>query len=84
NSLSVFTTEHANAEGFVGMSGVIAGSVYGFLAFIGFEAGAPLAAETKDPKRNVPRAIVWSAVIVGVFYVFGSYAASTYFGADKL
>lgn len=84
NSLSVFTTEHANAEGFAGMSGVIAGSVYGFLAFIGFEAGAPLAAETKDPKRNVPRAIVWSAVIVGVFYVFGSYAASTYFGADKL
>lgn len=84
NSVSVFTTEHANAEGFGGMSGVIAASVYGFLAFIGFEAGAPLAAETKNPKRNVPRAIVWSAVIVGVFYIIGSYAASTYFGADRL
>jgi amino acid transporter len=84
NSVSVFTTEHANAEGFVGMSGVIAASVYGFLAFIGFEAGAPLAAETKNPKRNVPRAIVWSAIIVGVFYIIGSYAASTYFGADQL
>ncbi|WP_099024688.1 APC family permease [Mycolicibacterium palauense] len=84
NSLSVFTTAHANAEGFQGMSGVIAASVYGFLAFIGFEAGAPLAAETKNPKRNVPRAIVWSAVIVGGFYILGSYAATTYFGADKL
>ncbi|AQT79512.1 hypothetical protein B1R94_09870 [Mycolicibacterium litorale] len=84
NSLSVFTTEHANAEGFGGLSGVIAGSVYGFLAFIGFEAGAPLAAETRNPKRNVPRAIVWSAVIVGLFYIIGSYAATTYFGADKL
>ncbi len=84
NSVSVFTTEHANAEGFGGMAGVIAGSVYGFLAFIGFEAGAPLAAETKNPKRNVPRAIIWSAVIVGLFYILGSYAASTYFGADKL
>ncbi len=84
NSLSVFTTEHSNVEGFTGISGVIAASVYAFLAFIGFEAGAPLAAETKDPKRNIPRAIVWSAVIVGLFYIVGSYAASTYFGADKL
>ncbi|MET0701503.1 MAG: APC family permease [Mycobacterium sp.] len=84
NTVSVFTTEHANVEGFGGMSGVIAGSVYGFLAFIGFEAGAPLAAETKDPKRNVPRAIVWSAIIVGVFYIIGSYAATVYFGPDKL
>lgn len=84
NSATVFTTVHANAEGFGGMSGVIAGSVYGFLAFIGFEAGAPLAAETKNPKRNIPRAIVWSAVIVGVFYIIGSYAATTYFGADQL
>ncbi|WP_197383467.1 APC family permease [Mycolicibacterium mengxianglii] len=84
NTVSVFTTEHANAEGFGGMSGVIAGSVFGFLAFIGFEAGAPLAAETKNPKRNVPRAIVWSAIIVGLFYIIGSYAASVYFGPGNL
>lgn len=84
NTVSVFTAEHSNVAGFTGMSGVIAGSVYGFLAFIGFEAGAPLAAETKNPKRNVPRAIVWSAIIVGVFYIIGSYAATVYFGADNL
>ena len=84
NTVSVFTTAHANVSGFGGMSGVIAGSVYGFLAFIGFEAGAPLAAETKDPKRNVPRAIVWSAIIVGVFYIIGSYGATVYFGPDQL
>lgn len=84
NTVSVFTTEHSNVTGFTGMSGVIAGSVYGFLAFIGFEAGAPLAAETKNPKRNVPRAIVWSAIIVGLFYIIGSYAATVYFGPDNL
>ncbi len=56
NSLSVFTTEHANVEGFTGISGVIAASVYAFLAFIGFEAGAPLAAETKDPQAQHPPA----------------------------
>jgi amino acid transporter len=66
------------------MSGVIAGSVYGFLAFIGFEAGAPLAAETRNPKRNVPRAIVGSAIIVGLFCILTSYAATTYFGSSRM
>jgi hypothetical protein len=60
NSLSLFTTSHANIPGFEGINGVIAASVYGFLAFIGFEAAAPLAEETKNPRRNVPRAVLLS------------------------
>jgi amino acid transporter len=84
NTVSVFTTKHATVPGFEGTSGIVAASVFGFLAFIGFEAAAPLAEETKNPKRNVPRAVVGSALLVGLFYVLTTYAASVYFGPGNM
>jgi amino acid transporter len=63
---------------------VIAASVYGFLAFIGFEAAAPLAEETKNPRSTVPRAVVLSCLLIGVFYVLAAYASSVYFGPEKM
>ncbi|HEX3589116.1 MAG TPA: APC family permease [Pseudonocardiaceae bacterium] len=51
------------------------------LAFGGFEASAPLAEETRNPRRNVPIAVLGSVVISGLIYVFGSYAIVTAFGA---
>jgi amino acid transporter len=82
NTLSVFGTKFANAEGFTGISGVIAGSVYTILAFIGFEAAAPLAEETKDPRRTIGQAVVFSCVGIGAFYVLTTYAATAYFGPE--
>lgn len=84
NSLSMFTPSAATVPGFEGMGGVIAASVYGFLAFIGFEAAAPLAEETKDPRRTVPRAVVLSCLLIGVFYVLTAYASSAYFGPERM
>jgi len=84
NSLSLFTTSHANIPGFEGINGVIAASVYGFLAFIGFEAAAPLAEETQNPRRNVPRAVVLSCLLIGLFYVLTAYSSTVYFGPDKM
>ena len=52
------------------------------LAFGGFEASAPLAEETRNPRRNVPIAVLGSVIISGLIYVFGSYAIVTAFGAD--
>jgi amino acid transporter len=83
NTLSVFTTHYATVPGFKGLSGIIAGSVYGVLAFIGFDAAAPLAEETRDAKRNVGRAVVGSCLLVGLFYVLTTYAATVYFGAGR-
>src|SRR5438876_415936 len=68
NTLSVFGTSHANNPDFKGFSGVVAASVYTILAFIGFEAAAPLAEETKDPRRTIGRAVVLSCVLIGLFY----------------
>jgi amino acid transporter len=48
--------------------------VFAILAFIGFEAAAPLGEEAKHPRRTIPLAIVGSALAIGVFYVVCAYA----------
>jgi amino acid transporter len=54
------------------------------LAFIGFEASAPLGEEAKDPRRTIPRAVILSCVLIGVFYLICYYGATVYFGPDKM
>jgi amino acid transporter len=80
NTLSVFGTGEATVEGFEGFSGVVAGSVYTILAFIGFEAAAPLAEEAKDPRRTIRLAVIYSCLGIGLFYVLTTYAATVFFG----
>jgi amino acid transporter len=58
--------------------------VFCLLAFIGFEAAAPLGEEAREPKRTIPRAVVWSTILIGAFYVFNMYAATVYFGPDLM
>jgi amino acid transporter len=79
NTASVFTTQYTPA-GFHGLTGVIAGSVYTILAFGGFEGAAPLAEETKDPRRLIPRAILIATLSIGALYVFTTYAVDVAFG----
>jgi amino acid transporter len=55
-------------------TGVGKGMVFAILAFIGFEASAPLGEEAEHPRRTIPRAVVYSCLGVGVFYVLMSYA----------
>ncbi|MFE9098859.1 APC family permease [Streptomyces sp. NPDC007264] len=82
NTLSVFGTAHT-AKGHGGMGGVFAGSVYTVLAFAGFEAAAPLAEETKDPRRVMHRAVLGAALAIGLFYVVTTYAMSVFIGPDR-
>jgi amino acid transporter len=56
------------------LEGTFKGMVFAILAFIGFESAAPLGEEARRPRWTVPRAVVGSAVIVGLFYVICSYA----------
>ena len=79
NTLKVFGTSFATVPGFEGVSGVIAGSVYTILAFIGFEAAAPLAEEARDPLRTIVRSVVLSCIGIGIFYVLTTYAAVVFF-----
>lgn len=76
NTLSTFTP--ALSPG--GWSGLFQGMIFVFLAFVGFEACAPLAEETSNPKRNIPRAIIYSAIGIGLYYVLAGYAGVTGWG----
>ena len=78
NTISVFV------PGDQGLLPALQGMVFCLLAFVGFEAAAPLAEETRDPKRNIRRAVLLSAVLIGLFYVFNYYAATVYFGPENM
>jgi amino acid transporter len=78
NTLSVFV------PGSDGLKPALQGMVFCLLAFVGFEAAAPLAEETRDPKRTIRSAVLWSAILIGIFYVFCYYAATVFFGPDKM
>ena len=80
NTLSVFTLHFATIKGYKGFSGIVAGSIYTILAFIGFEASAPLAEEASNPRRTIPRAVLISCLAIGVFYVITTYAGDVFFG----
>ncbi|KOV57154.1 APC family permease [Streptomyces sp. MMG1121] len=82
NTLTVFGTSHT-ADGHAGFSGVFAGSVYTVLAFAGFEAAAPLAEETREPRRTMHRAVLGAALGIGLFYVITTYAMTVYIGPDR-
>src|SRR5262249_62310993 len=79
NAASVCTTKYAPSD-FHGLTGVIAGSVYTILAFGGFEGAAPLAEETRNPRRIIPRAILIATLSIGALYVFTTYAVDVAFG----
>ena len=67
-----------------GVLPALQGMIFCLLAFVGFEAVAPLGEEAQEPRRTIPRAVIWSAVLVGLFYVFNYYAATVYFGPDRM
>jgi amino acid transporter len=66
-----------------GIHGIWYGIVFSILALSGFESVAPLARETRDPRRLLPRAIFGSIILVGVFYVFAAYAGIVGWGVDQ-
>ena len=81
NTLSVFGPNTGNSKGF---GSVFPGMIYAILAFIGFEAAAPLAEEAREPRKTIPRAVILSALLIGLFYLFCYYAATVYFGPGKM
>jgi len=84
NTLEVFGTQYANNPDYSGFSGVIVGSIYTILAFIGFEEAAPIAEEAHDPRRTVNRAIILSCLGIGAFYLLNTYASTITFGPEKM
>jgi amino acid transporter len=69
NSLKPFSPSSAAS----GWSGIFFGVLYGVLMFVGFETAANLAEETRNPRRDIPIAVMATAAIATVMYVVAAY-----------
>ena len=66
----------------VGGLDLLYGVLYGINMFIGFESAANLAEETHNPKKHIPRAVLWSLTIIGLYFVLTAYAQDLGFGLN--
>ncbi len=54
-------------------SGIRLGLVLAMFSFVGFESATTLGEEVRNPLRTIPRAVIQSALIAGLFFVAASY-----------
>ena len=55
---------------FNGMSLAVVACIF---SLVGFESATALGGEAKKPLRNIPRAVIWSLILTGLFFVVMSY-----------
>ena len=70
------------AGGFAGTAGIAL--AFAFASFIGFEATAIYGEESKNPKRDVPRATYWAIGIISALFAVVSFAMVTGMGAGGI
>jgi len=68
-------------------AGMLFQSTIAILILVGFESSTALGAEAKDAKRDIPRAVIISLVIQGIFaylfqYFAANYALGSWLGGD--
>jgi amino acid transporter len=78
---SLSTQAFAPSDVFGGVVGVAV--IYAFTSFLGFEGTAIYAEEAIDPPRTIPRATYGAIAVVGIFYVFTTWALLAGAGFDK-
>src|SRR5215472_3876209 len=66
------------------LSGFALAVVLSVQGLTGWEAAAPLAEETRDPRRNVPRSVIISIILLGCFLVVTFWGVITGFGVDTV
>ncbi|TQS42959.1 APC family permease [Cryptosporangium phraense] len=78
-----FTTSPFTVAPGTDTSALFLGVVFGFLSFAGFEAAATLGEETRQPRRDIPRAILGTAIFGGVYFVFVTWVEVMGFGTSS-
>src|SRR5262249_47062426 len=73
-----------NPGGIATFSGFALAVVLTVQGLTGWEAAVPLAEETANPRRNVPRAIMFSIVIIGVMLVITIWGQVIGWGTNDL
>lgn len=79
NTLAVFSPTAGS-----GLGGVFLGMIFGIMSFVGWKAAASLGEETRNPRTSIPRALLGAVAVIGIYYVFVTYAATIGFGLDNM
>jgi amino acid transporter len=65
------------------ISGLFIAAVFAIQAFTGWEGSAPMAEESENPTRNVPRALIGSVILFGIFIVIVQWGVMIGWGTDR-
>jgi len=71
-------------HGSSGFGGLGEAFVFIVLAFFGFESCSTVAEETRNPRKNLPRALVGSVVATGLWFSFAMYAIIVGYGTKHV
>lgn len=64
----------------LGFSGIIYGLVFAIFAFVGFESATTLGEEAHEPRKTIPRAVLVTTLVIGLFYTLLMYSGVVGFG----
>jgi amino acid transporter len=77
-------TSFLPTHGASGFGGLGEAFVFIVLAFFGFESCSTVAEECRNPRRNLPRALVGSVVLTGLWFSFAMYAIIVGYGSKNV
>ncbi|MER7010011.1 amino acid permease [Saccharopolyspora sp. NPDC000359] len=83
-AITAFNSENMTPFAPYGFAGISVGASAVFFSFIGFDAASTAGEEARNPKRDLPRAIILSLAIVTAIYVLVAFAAVGAVGVDVL
>src|SRR3954447_5083577 len=85
NPLNAFKSLHAGSAGGTAIAAGAAGIgiFFAFWSWVGFEMAPNYGEESRDPKRNIPRAMYISVIGLGVFYTITSWASLAGYPSTK-
>jgi len=81
---AAFNTDNLSPFAPDGVNGVVSAAAVIFFAYIGFDAVSTGAEEAREPKRDLPLAIIGSLVICTIIYILVSIAAVGSLDAEAL
>jgi amino acid transporter len=77
---SAFLPSHSPS----GFGGLGEAFVFIVLAFFGFESSTTVAEETRNPRRNLPIALIGSVVLTGLWFTFAMYSIIVGYGTKHV
>jgi amino acid transporter len=63
---------------------ILTSMIFGITTFGGMNSSIPVAEETKDPRKNIPRSLAALALILGIPIILNSYAQTITYGISNM